>query len=59
MRIGRRGSLRVRLFLILLAVGIVPLLAVGSILVYSSGQNRIDSLLTELQYQSVALVGEL
>ncbi len=59
MEIGRRGSLRVRLILILFAVGMIPLLVVGSILVYSSGQNRIDALLTELQYQSVALVGEL
>ena len=57
--LGRRGSLRLRLFLMLLFMGAVPMLGVGGILVYSSGQNQVEARLSELQYQSVALVSEL
>lgn len=59
MRIGRGGSLRLRLFLVLLGIGLIPLLIIGSVLVYSSQQNQVNSRLNELQYQSVALVSEL
>lgn len=59
LRLGRRGSLRLRLFFVLLLIGIVPMVTAGGVLLYSSIQNQVDARLTELQYQSVALVSEL
>lgn len=54
-----KKSLHIRLILILLAVGIAPLAVIGRLLVYSSRENHIRSRMTELQYQSVAVVSEL
>lgn len=55
----RKGSLHIRLFLILLAVGILPMGIVSTIIVYSSFENHVQAKLTELQYQSVSLISEL
>ena len=52
-------SIHVRMFLLLVLMGVIPLYIVSTIMIYSSSQNQIQTKMAELQYQSVALISEL
>ena len=54
-----KGSLHLRLFLIVLLVGVIPMTVVSVITVSSSYNNHVNAQLAELQYHSVALVSEM
>lgn len=58
-RTRSRGSLHIRVFIFLICVGLIPMCVLGSIIIHSSFQNHLNTLMNELQYQSVSLVNEL